>query len=134
MLKFKEYLLLSELNTVGKHNDYATGVISPSVATGSETPDTINYSGHPPYLSSTDMVTKGIPTKKVKGKIEMLLTKRDPCYLRLSDGTQLWVPHDALQKRFIGVAEVGKNLSITFQRGSSEHSQARSQIAWAVVY
>jgi hypothetical protein len=134
MLKFKEYLLLSELNTVGKHNDYATGVIAPSVATGSEVPGTTNYWGHPPYLSSTDMITKGVPTKEVKGKIEMLLTKRDPCYLRLSDGTQLWVPHDALQKRFVGVPKVGRKMSITFQRRAQDNSQVRSQIAWGVVY
>jgi hypothetical protein len=131
MLHFKEFL---EMNTVGKHNDYATGVIAPSVATGSEIPDTKNYWGHPPYLTSQDMMLQGIPSKTVEGTIEMLLTKRDPCYLKLSDGTQLWIPHDALKKRFVGVPKVGKKLRVTFQRLPGDQSKERSQIAWAAVY
>lgn len=62
ILSFKKYL--NEINTVGKHNDYATGAIVPSVASGSET-----LPPHIPGLSSHDMILPDLPKQTITGRV-----------------------------------------------------------------
>jgi hypothetical protein len=131
MLNFKTWL---EQNTVGTHNDYATNAYVSSTVSGSEVPDTQGMLGHPPFLTSQDLLIKGVPTVERKGEIKAIDTKRDPCFIYLSDGTQLYIPHQDLLKRVQGVPQVGKNMRIVFQRHPLDQSQNPSQIAWAIVY
>jgi hypothetical protein len=134
MLKFKEFLLQIENNTVGKHNDYAVSAILPSVSIGTQMPD---FNGKLPYLSDQDMIVKGVPTVEKKGIITHIETKRDPCYIGLSDGTQLYIPWDAIRKRVIGWPvdndAKGKTMRVVFQRKPGDDSEDNSKIAWATI-
>lgn len=126
MLNFKNWL---EQNTVGKHNDFATGAYASSSVTGSET-----FGPKPNHLTSQDLVIQGVPSKTVEGKIAMVDLNRDPVYVQLYDGTQLYIPHDAVIKRVQGEIKKGKTLRVTFQRHANDNSEEPSKIAWAQVY
>ncbi len=100
----------------------------------SEMPDAFKLFGRPSHLTNQELVVSGVPHKEVSGKIEMLDLRKNPCFIQLSDGTRLFIPYDALQKRVQGTPERGKNMRVVFQRNPLDKSLESSQIAWATVY
>jgi hypothetical protein len=69
----------------------------------------------------------GLPTVEKKGKIDVLLDKKNPIYIQLSDGTKLFFTYDEY-KRINGSPEVGKTMIVKMQRLPGDNSVQPSQI------
>jgi hypothetical protein len=119
VMNFKQYIKILEQNTVGTHNDFATGALLPSDWTGSETPD-INL----PFLSSTDL---SIPEVSRSSTISNIIKNKNPILIELKDGTKLYLTLEQY-KRINKVPEVGKRLTVVFQRNSSDQSEQPSKV------
>lgn len=138
MIKFKEYVekRMQEQNTVGKHNDGATsnnsGAYIGSDWSGSEQSSTMGYLGHPPHLPSLDLVVNmpnlGLPTIKRSSKIIMIEKNKNPISIFLSDGTKMFLTFDEFKRISGQTPEIGKNLTVIFQRHEKDKSENNSKI------
>ena len=141
MGKFKEFLLNEEvgLADLGSRidsmfhdqrlgNQIAGAFVSTDVS-GTEQPETLGSSGHPLYLPSTDMT---VPSSVKEGRITTLMLKKNPIYIRLSDGTEASFTYDEYQ-RIQGEPALGKTMTITFQRHPEDWSRMESKIDKVIV-
>jgi hypothetical protein len=131
LLKFKTWL---EQNTVGTHNDYATGAYVSTDWSGSRGQVNPFQQGQQAHLSKTDVMVPGVPTRVIRGRIEIAELKTNPCFIQLSDGTKLYIPYDAISKRVQGEVKRGNMMEVTFRRHQSDGSINPSDIAWAIAY
>ncbi len=92
--------------------------------TGSTAPATKALTGHPPDLPGLDLA---LPSVVKHGQITHLIKNKNPIYIRLSDGTQLFQTWDEF-KRIKGFPEVGRTMTITFQRNQNDFSNSASQV------
>ena len=117
-MNFKKWLKLMEyVSTVG-------GVFLPSTWSGSEAPDTLGLSGHPPHLPSLDF---GLPALTRSGRIDLLIKERNPIYVQLSDGSKLFFTIDEF-RRIKGFPEIGRTMTVVFQRTENDNSDIPSKI------
>jgi hypothetical protein len=139
MGKFREFLLNEEvgLADLGSRidnmfhdqrlgNQIAGAFVSTDVS-GTEQPE--GSVGHPLYLPSTDMT---IPSSVKSGRITTLMLKKNPIYVRLSDGTEASFTYDEYQ-RIEGEPALGKTMTITFQRQPEDWSRMESKIDKVIV-
>jgi hypothetical protein len=124
-MNFKQFVKILEQNTVGKHNDYATSAIIPSVWSGSETGD-LNI----PHLSSTDLAIPSVTTNSYIKKIEL---NKNPILILMNDNTKIYLSLDQFN-RINPKPEEGKRISITFQRSSMEPNENLSKINQIKIY
>ena len=80
-------------------------------------------------LPSTDMTLSSI---EKTGRITTLLLKKNPIYIRLSDGTEANFTYDEYRK-IQGEPALGKNMTLIFQRHPSDASGQHSKIDQAIV-
>lgn len=137
MGKFIEFLLSEELGLADigprinqlfhgqRFNNQIAGAYLPSDFTGSE-----QFASHPPHLPSTDLT---IPTVVAQGRIVVLHDKKNPIYVKLSDGTEAHFSYDEWRYRVQGEPELGKVMTITFQRHPNDISKLYSKIDKAIV-
>lgn len=118
-MNFKQYIRLLEQNTVGTHNDFANAIFLPSNWTGSETAPNIL-----PFLPSTDLE---IPNLVKNSIISNIVLNKNPILIELKDGTKLYLNLDQYN-RISKKPEVGKQVSVTFQRSSTDFSSIPSKI------
>jgi hypothetical protein len=123
MLNFKKFLY--EQNTVGTHNDGPGAAYLSSEFTGSEAPENAKFDGRPPHLSSLDAI---LPSISKTGQIRMIERNKNPIFILLSDGTQLYLSWDEFKRIKGPTPETGKNLTVVFQRNATDTSQTPSRI------
>ena len=93
--------------------------------TGSDRSESQQSMSHSPTLAGTDLQ---VPQIKKTSRIEVLDKKKNPIYIRLQDGTQLFFTWDEF-KRIKGKSpERGDIMSVVFQRHPGNKSQETSQI------
>jgi hypothetical protein len=92
--------------------------------TGSEAPDTMSLSGHTPHLPSIDLA---LPSLTRHGQITIMLKNQNPIYVQLNDGTKLFFTIDEF-KRIKGFPEIGRTMTVTFQRHHNDISDMPSKI------
>jgi hypothetical protein len=80
-------------------------------------------------LPGTDLQ---LPTMERQGRITTLLTKRNPIFIRLSDGTEANFTYDEF-KRIQGEPKLGKIMMISFRRHPNSATKNHSQITKAMV-
>lgn len=68
-----------------------------------------------------------LPTIEKHAKIDVIMDKKNPIYVQLSDGSKLFFSIDEF-KRIEGKPERGKTLIVTMQRMSHDNSELPSQI------
>lgn len=124
-MNFKQYIKLSEQNTVGTHNDYATSAFVPSVFSGTESPD-INI----PHLSSTDLIIPKIIKNSIISYVEL---NKNPICVLLKDGTKLFLTFDQYN-RINPKPEIGKKVTVVFQRSPEDKSNNPSKIEKIEIY
>lgn len=141
MGKFRDFLITEEvgLGNLGakitqlfhsqNFNNQIGGAFASTDVTGTEQSATMGYSGHPLYLPSTDLT---IPQVTRSGRITNLMLKKNPIFVKLSDGTEASFTYDEY-KKIQGVPEVGKTMTIVFQRHPEDTSQMHSKIDKAIV-
>jgi hypothetical protein len=69
----------------------------------------------------------GLPTVQKQAKIDIVMDKKNPIYLQLSDGSKLFFTHDEF-KRIEGIPERGKTMIVTMNRHGQDSSENPSQI------
>ena len=118
-MNFKQYVKIFEQNTVGTHNDYATGAFVPSVSSGTET-----YSNTLPHLSSIDLVMPNVAKTSFISYIEL---NKNPILILLKDGTKIFLNIDQYN-RIKPTPEIGKRITVVFQRSPEDKSNEPSKI------
>ncbi len=141
MGKFREFLITEEvgLADLGPRIDrlynsqwfgnQIAGAFASSDVTGSEQSPTMGYAGHSLHLPSTDLT---VPSVVRSGRITTLMLKKNPIYVRLSDGTEAHFTYDEYRK-IEGEPALGKTMTITFQRHPEDQSRMHSKIDKAIV-
>jgi len=124
-MNFKQFLNILEQNTVGKHNDYATSAMVPSVWSGTETGE-FNL----PHLSSIDLVIPNVTVNSIIKKIEL---NKNPIVILTNDNTKLYLSLDQFN-RINPRPEEGKRISIVFQRSPDEPNENLSKINQIKIY
>ena len=121
-MNFREFLKLSEQNTVGTHNDVASGSYLGTDWTGSDTPDGLEGQGL--HLPGLDLV----PTQSRSAKITFIERNKNPVFIMLQDGTRLNFSWDEFS-RIKDKPEVGKTMTVVFQRWPGDTTEENSQVA-----
>tara|TARA_Y100000034_G_scaffold57774_1_gene70520 strand:- start:692 stop:1153 length:462 start_codon:yes stop_codon:yes gene_type:complete len=80
-------------------------------------------------LPTTDMT---VPSVTKEGRITSLILKKNPIYIRLSDGTEASFTYDEY-KRIEGEPALGKVMTLIFQRHPSDSTTMHSKINKAIV-
>jgi hypothetical protein len=124
-MNFKEYIKITDIkiteqNTVGTHNDFATGAMVSSSWSGSEMEPEKNL----PFLPSTDLT---IPQVIRSSFISSIEKNKNPITIQLRDGTQIHVTMDQFN-RINKKPEVGKRITVIFQRSNDDLSDTPSKI------
>lgn len=134
MLKFKEFLQREEL-TVGKHNDYATGAIVPSVASGSET-----LSSRTPGLTSQDMIVQDLPKQTIVGKLwKVTFGTGGACTLHVwtqKGSTSYRVDYEQLKRMVPGFGDIDtlvRNKSVIKLTTQGYDPHGNLQVRWGTI-
>jgi hypothetical protein len=80
-------------------------------------------------LPETDMT---IPSVTKEGRITSLILKKNPIYVRLSDGTEASFTYEEY-KRIEGEPALGKVMTLIFQRHPSDSTTMHSKVDKAIV-
>lgn len=136
MGKFKEFLITEDIGLADLgpridrfyHSDYIDGKINGAFTTSS------NAMNSPTVGQAMDLPTTdaSIPSVERTGRITSIITKRNPIYIRLSDGTEDHFSYDEYRK-IEGKPELGKNMTIIFQRHPEDKMQQASKIDKVIV-
>lgn len=86
-----------------------------------------NFSWAKDIASLLPKLNVDLPTIKKQSKIDLIMDKRNPIYIQLSDGSKLFFTHDEF-KRIDGQPKVGKTMVVFMQRHSKDNSELPSQI------
>lgn len=77
-------------------------------------------------------ITLDLPTVQKTAKIMHVMDKKNPIYVGLSDGTQLFFTHDEF-RRIEGKPERGKDMIVVMQRHNDDHGKMPSIITKCMV-
>ena len=123
-MNFKEFLRLKEQNTVGTHNDTATGAF----VTSNEPPDSLEGRGN---TLPTQTLQPGLAIRR--GIIKSLGEEnsnqeptKNPIPILLSDNSRLSLTWD--QYRRIGKPQKGWEMTVQFLRSNDDDSESPSGI------
>ena len=122
-----------KINQLYHSNEFGNQIHGAYVSTdvsGSEQSNTKSYGGHPLHLPSTDL---GLPSTEKTGRIVMLRAKKNPIYVRLSDGTEANFTWDEYNRIEGGQPAIGKVMTLIFQRSPQDTSRMYSKIEKAIV-
>lgn len=141
MGKFKDFILNEEVGLADlgaridklfnsqKFGNQIGGAFVSTDFSGTEQSSTAGFSGHTQHIPSTDLT---IPSATRSGRITSLMLKKNPIYIRLSDGTEANFTYDEY-KRIDGQPALGKTMTIIFQRHPEDMGRMYSKIEKAIV-
>jgi hypothetical protein len=136
MGKFKEFLITEDIGLadIGPRLDrfynssYLDSKVNGAFSTGSNAKES-------PTLGMADNMPDtalSIPSVERTGRIVHLINKRNPIYIRLSDGTEAHFSYDEY-RRIEGKPEIGKTMTLIFQRHPEDKMKEASKIDKAIV-
>jgi hypothetical protein len=136
-MRFKEYLMTEgglgnlgfNLDKPFQSDDFSkfSGAMVNSDFTGSSAPPLgLDQALHMPNLDMT------IPEVRKSGRIAVLQTHRTPIYIRLTDGTEAYFTIDEF-RRIKGKPEIGKVMTLSFQRHPGDRRNTPSKVERAEV-
>lgn len=141
MGKFKQFMINEDtgLGDLGLkvdkmfHSQWLGNAINGAFVTtdwnGTEQSPTLGYAGHALHMPDTDLT---IPSTQRQGRIITLLIKKNPIYVRLSDGTEAHFTYDEW-KKIEGQPQLGKTMTIIFQRHPEDFTNQHSRIDKVIV-
>lgn len=141
MGKFKEFLINEEvgLADLGTRIDKLfnspdlearlNGAFVNSNPRGDGASPHLGFMGSPTDATQTDLT---VPTIERTGRIVALMGKKNPIFVKLSDGTEAHFGYDEY-KRIQGEPAIGKVMTIMFQRHPNDWTQTASKIDKAIV-
>jgi hypothetical protein len=125
-MNFKNFLKITEQNTVGTHNDfaYSSGAFIPSTWSGSE----VNPEKLLPHLPSTDLT---IPQVSRSGFVQQIVLNKNPICIMIKDTnpelTKIYLPYDSY-KKLPKIPKEGDRITVVFQRHPEDNSDSISKI------
>jgi hypothetical protein len=141
MAKFKEFLIKEEVgladlgtNVEKLFNSQEFG----NQINGAFVSSQWNNTNHMPWkgegsLQNVHMpVDLAIPSVERTGRITTLMIRKNPIYIKLSDGTECNFTYDEYQK-IQGNPAIGKNMTVMFQRHPDDFTRQYSKIDKAIV-
>ena len=136
MGKFKEYLITEDIGLADLgprldrfyRSDYLDSKVGGAFASGNDAKSSPTL-GQAMNMPTTDL---SIPSVERSGRIQHLNLKKNPIYIRLSDGTEAHFSHDEY-RRIEGRPEMHKTMKITFQRHPDDWTKQASKIDKAIV-
>jgi len=111
-MNFQEYLTLTEVQPI-------SGLFVPE-------------SWHKEISLQLPKMDLDLPTVTRQGIIDIILDKKNPIYVQLSDGSKLFFTHDEY-KRIQGKPSKGKKMTVVMQRHGQDNSDVPSQICKCMV-
>ncbi len=136
MGKFKQYLITEDIGLadLGPKLDrlYNSQYLDTKVGGAFVSGNNANQSptlGMADNMPTTDL---SIPSVERTGRITTLLNKRNPIYIRLSDGTEAHFSYEEY-RRIEGKPELGKTMTLIFQRHPEDTMQQMSKLDKAIV-
>lgn len=141
MGKFKDYLMNESLGLgdIGPRiekmfnspwlGNAINGAFVSAGWSGSDAGPTQGYVGQDHHQPATDLT---IPSIQRQGRITSLMLTKNPIYVRLSDGTEANFTYDEWRK-IDGKPQIGKTMTIFFQRHPEDMSQEHSRIDKVIV-
>lgn len=131
MGKFREFVLTEDIGLADLgprlHNFYNSPWLDAKIGAALVPGNTSRGDGID--IPSTNLT---IPSNERTGRIEVLMLKRNPIYVRLSDGTETYFSHDEYN-RIEGTPELHKTMTVIFQRHPNDASKSNSKIDKAIV-
>lgn len=119
-MNFRDYMALIEyVNNVGA-----------AVTLPADTSNSMSLDGSSPEQPKNLL---SLPAVTRSGRIDTILKNQNPIYVRLSDGSELYFTHDEYRKRIKGNPEVGRTMTVVFQRHPNDGSKVPSKIDAAQV-
>ena len=139
MGKFKKYIFCEQigLGNIGNNiSKYVNSQWLSDTIGGALVNSDFNNTGTKPikdYIQGNqEDIDLTIPSVKREGRIVTLLLKKNPIYIKLSDGTEAHLTYDQW-KRIEGKPAIGKVMTIIFQRNPKIQTSERSKIAKIIV-
>lgn len=86
-----------------------------------------NFAWAKPIANSLPQHQLELPSIEKRGRIELIMDKKNPIYVQLSDNSKLFFSNDEY-KRIEGKPEKGKTMIVTLQRLGNDTSKLPSQI------
>lgn len=135
MGKFKEFLINEEIG-LGELGQKVDGLMNSkqfgNQLGGAFTSTAVTGSG--PTMGNLNLPSADltVPSTERTGRITTLLLKKNPIYVRLSDGTEVNFTYQEY-RRIEGKPELGKTMTIIFQRHPENQSSGFSKVDKAIV-
>lgn len=100
-------------------------------------PSPEGYRGDQDWMTKLPQNTLSIPSVEKTGKISILLTKKNPIFIQLSNNgkkvAEVFFTYDEFKRIHGSKPEIGKTMTIVFQRNKNDNSDNLSKINYAVV-
>lgn len=129
-VSFKDFLILTEKKQPIGLGNLQSQILKAFNAIPSVTQTDFK---RPDYLVRLPNLDVELPTTTGNGTIQILNTKRNPIFMRLSDGTECYFTIDEF-RRIKGSPALGKSMTITFQKSPDNLMKEPSKIISARVY
>lgn len=124
-MDFREFI---ESNTVGTHNDGPGGAYLDTLITQS---GILSSPSSPIPLGGTDIT---VPTVNKTSQIRFIEFKKTPILIQLADGTRMYFTLDEFNRIPGGKPQVGKMMTVVFQRNPASQNETSSQIQSVTVH
>lgn len=138
MLKFKSFILKEDmgLGDIGKSVDrlfnnkhfagQAGAYVNVDYSQDSASPE--GKVGDPEFIEKSPAPNLTIPSIQREGKITVLLAKKNPIFVKLTDGTEAYFSYDEFKRIKGSEPTLGKTMRITFQRHPDDLSSSHAKI------
>lgn len=86
------------------------------------------YIGDPDFIPRLPATNLTIPSVSRTGKITVLLKKKNPIFIKLSDGTEIYLTYDEFKRIKGSEPALGKTMTVIFQRSPDDLTSNHSKI------
>jgi len=136
MTDFKTFMLNEDLGLgdIGRSvdrlfsNQHFASQAGAYINTDYTQPSPEGYMGDPGFVPRLPATNLTIPSIQREGKITVLLAKKNPIFVKLTDGTEAYFSYDEFKRIKGSEPSLGKTMRITFQRHPGDLSATHSKI------
>lgn len=138
---FKSFIMNEDvgLGDVGRSmdrlfsNQYFANQAGAYLNTDYTNPSPEGYIGDPNFMPKLPATNLTIPSVQREGKISVLLAKKNPIFIKLTDGTEAYFSYDEFKRIKGSEPTIGKTMRVVFQRHPGDLSQTHSKIDHAEI-
>ena len=141
MINFKTFIMNEDigLGNIGRSvdrlfsNKQFANQVGSYVNTDYSMPSPEGYIGDPDFMPRMPATNLTIPSTEKTGKITVLLAKKNPIFMKLSDGTELNFTYEQYKRIHGSEPAIGKTMTVIFQRRPNDRGEDHSKIDHAIV-